>query len=86
MKRYLFSIDKVIFIQSSPPIAYDEVQHKMINEKIKELSIIVLAKDIKEAEEKIIPSLNEIVLYNFGDRENISNYKFVPTLVKVEEI
>lgn len=87
MKNYIFSIDEVIFIQSiSPPIAYDEVQHKIISEKIKGVSIKVSANDLKVAEGKMASILDEIILCNFGDTEDINNYKFIPSLIKVEEI
>jgi len=86
MNNYIFSIDEVLFIPtSSPPIAYDEVQHKIISEKIKVVSIKVSANDFKLAETKLASILDEIILFNFGDTKNIKDYRFIPFLVKVEE-
>ena len=86
MRRYIFSVDKVVFVPSSQHIAYDDIQHKNISEKAKEFLIKVLADDLAVAEKKMFSALKDFIIFNFGDINNVTDYKFIPILIEVEEI
>ena len=85
MNKYFYKITEAIF---EPPkdVEYSEVDHKVLNEEVKNTEIIVNASNVIEAAKKAEGILNEIVTSQFSNFPKITFYKFALSIFRVEEV
>ncbi|MCL4363804.1 hypothetical protein M1328_01035 [Patescibacteria group bacterium] len=85
MKKYVFQVTSSIF-QASRDVQYNELEHKILNEKIDGIEIVIKVDKLDDVNNKIEENLKEIIVLNFLDYPNIKNYKFKVKVVKIEEL
>jgi hypothetical protein len=83
MNKYTFKILPAIY-SATQTSAYNEVEHKILNQNIEEIRILIEASDMKESFERAKNELSQIIAYNFGDIQNIDNYAFRLRIVEVQ--
>lgn len=84
MKKYYYKLTTSIF-QAPKEIEYNEVEHKILNEHIKDIEIVVIAEEANQAGNKMQERLKEIIEWQFKNDLTIKYYKFNVKLVKIEE-
>lgn len=85
MNKYYYKFTTSIF-QAPKEAEYDEVQHKILNEHIKDIEIIVIAEEASQAGNKMQLRLKEIIEWQFKNDPSVRHYKFNTKLFKIEEI
>lgn len=85
MKKYTFRVLPAMF-NHLLNISYDEVQHKILNEDLEEIRIIILANDLKEGFEKAKLELTQIIAYNFSDLPTIDSYNFRLKVIEIQDL
>ncbi len=85
MKRYFFKITSARFT-APKEVEYNELEHKILNEKIKDIEIIVLAEKIEDTNIKVEETLKEIISSQLLDFPLIKFYKFGVKTDKIEEL
>ncbi len=85
MKRYFFKITSAKFT-APKEIEYNELEHKILNEKIKDIEIIVLAENVEDTNAKVEEILKEIISSQLLDFPLITFYKFGVKIETIEEL
>lgn len=85
MKKYFFKLAETIF-QAPKEIEYNEVEHKILNESIRDIEIVVSAKNIQDANVKVDECLQEILSSQFSNQPRINNYKFGVKIARIEDV
>ena len=85
MKKYFFKLTEALF-QAPKEIEYNELEHKILNESIRDIEIVVSANNIEEANIKVEQSLKEIISSQFSDYREIKSYKFGVSIAKIEDL
>ena len=85
MKKYFFKLTEAVF-QAPKEIEYNEVEHKILNESIRDIEIVVSAGNIEEANIKVEESLKEIISSQFSDYQKTRSYKFAVRIAKIEAL
>lgn len=83
MNKYTFKLLEAKFTPA-PDAKYNIVMHKILNEEIENIRIIIHDANIKDASEKALKELNYIIMYNFQNFPLIGNYNFQLKLISTE--
>lgn len=83
MNKYVFIILPAVF--SAPRnTTYNEVEHKILNEALEKIRILIMGKDLKEGLEKAKQELQQIIAANFNDIPDIDNYAFRLRVIEIQ--
>ena len=85
MKKYHFKFTEALF-QAPDKVQYNIVNHKILNELLEEIDIVVVAEKIDEASKKVEETMKEIISTQLSDYPGIEYFKFGVAIRKIEEL